>query len=106
MSVPDDDFDASLSQAEVKEDFMDCGFEGDAAEPPRTPVQQEIKLKNNRRSVLGFGDSWVESLSDKGRTGSDGKMCSSSEFVSGSELRQSHLRSKNLHLSPHFFLII
>ena len=36
----------------------------------------------------------------------DRKMCSSSEFASGNENRQSHLRSKNLHLWPHFFLII
>ena len=50
MSASDDDFDALLSQAEVKEDFMDCGFEGDFVEPPSTPVQPEIKLENERRS--------------------------------------------------------
>ena len=50
MSASDDDFDALLSQAEVKEDFMDCGFEGDSVEPPSTPVQPEIKLAHETRS--------------------------------------------------------
>jgi hypothetical protein len=54
MSGLDDDFEALLNQAEVKEDFIDCGFDLEAPEPLTTPVQQDgsfgvVKLEEDRR---------------------------------------------------------
>ena len=54
MSGLDDDFDALLSQAEVKEDFIDCGSDLVAPEPPSTPVQQDgsfgvVKSEEDKR---------------------------------------------------------
>jgi hypothetical protein len=54
MSGLDDDFEALLNQAKVKEDFIDRGFDLEAPEPLTTPVQQDgsfgvVKLEEDRR---------------------------------------------------------